>query len=144
MRLAPRTWKLLGLLLILLSVTWFVLGLLVNANPGSGTGAPADEQVGFEITRGCCFAPAMAGLLLGYLGVAAGRRRAPVQGFELLAALGAAAGLMMALVGLAVIAEPTGSEPLAVRLAFGGLFVFPGVVIIVLAGILTYARSRQL
>jgi hypothetical protein len=136
MTLAPRTWKMIALLAAVFCVAWFACGLLVNAIPTRRTGTPEDIRTGFEITRACCFAPSMAGLFLAYLAFLAGRRGSGrIEAYELVAGLGAALGLALTILGLAVIAEPTRSEPLAVRAAFGGLFVVPGFVLIFVAGL---------
>ena len=132
----PRTWKTIALLAAVFCVARFACGLLVNALPNRNTGTPEDIRTGFEITRACCFVPSMAGLFLAYLAFLAGRRGSGrIEAYELVAGLGATLGLALTILGLTVIAEPTRSEPLAVRAAFGGLFVLLGLVLMALAGV---------
>jgi len=145
MNLSKRTWWVIAAVLAVGSVNWLALGLLVNAIPTASTGTLEDIKTSFELTRACCLAPTMAGLLLAYLAFVAGRRGSGrIEAYELIAALGAAASAWLMLTGLAVIAEPTGSETLATRVAFGGLFVLPGLVLLALALTFSYwMRGRR-
>jgi hypothetical protein len=143
MTLAPRTWKAIALLAALFSVTWLGCGLLAYTFPAAPQ-SPEDAQMEFEVTRGCCFAPSMAGLALAYFAWMAGRRRRTVDAFEVLSGLGAAFGLMLAIGALSVMVEPTGTEPLQTRVAFGVLVLLPGLLIMGLSGVLWYfTRDRS-
>jgi hypothetical protein len=140
-RFAPRTWQGIALALLLIALVWGTCGLLTNALPSAESSAET-ESTGFCITRGFCLGPAFALLFLAYLSFMAGRRRErSVHCSELASALGAAVGLVIALLGCAIIVQPDPSK--GDRVFASILFVIPGLFVVGVSGLFWALVARK-
>ncbi len=128
MRLSRRAWQAIALSLFLIAVVWGACGLLLYATPSEPSDAlPDPDSVGFQITRGCCLGPALVLAFLAYLTFTVSRRRDPILSWPaLFAVLGAALGLMVALVGVAIVVRPAADDTDTTRIAFTALCILPG------------------
>jgi serine/threonine protein kinase len=140
-RFSARTWQGIALALLLIALVWGTCGLLTNAIPGSESAAET-ESTGFCITRGFCLGPAFALLFLAYLSFMAGRRRERgVHCSELASALGAAVGLVIALLGCAIFVQPDPSE--GDRVFASILFLIPGLFVVGVSGLFWALVARK-
>jgi uncharacterized membrane protein YidH (DUF202 family) len=142
MHLSTDTWKAIALVLLVFAFGWAILGFLLY--PGTKGGPlPGEPDVNFEITRGCFFGPALAVLMLAYLAYHTGRQeRGTLPWPQVASALGIAMGLVLAILGLAVVLEPARANPPATRSAFATCLVLPGVILMALAGIFWWWKRR--
>lgn len=141
MRLDPRVWFALALVLALAGIGWSVCGFSLDALPSE---IPDPEDFGFQITRGCFFGPTLSLLLLAYLAFMAGRRDRKVRWSMLIVALLAALSLTFLIGGLALILGPTAAEERVRDNAMATLScLLPGGILLAVAGVIWFwTRER--
>jgi hypothetical protein len=137
MRLSKRTWQVIALILVSIAIFFGALGLLMSFTPVTPLGAlPEEAAEYFATSRACCLAPAFVLLFLAYVVAVVGRRHDPRLGWaELLAALGVAAGLLLALVGLTAIIAPGSNDPANTQFGMAVMCLLPGLFIVAASGI---------
>ena len=105
---------------------------------------PYPEGYSSQLIRGLCLAPAFALVFLAYLAFWVGRQKdRSVHWSELLRALGVAGGLVIALVGFAVVGSPLPGDPVEMRAGMTLCFFLPGLGIIALSALFWWwSRGR--
>ncbi|MBN1887334.1 MAG: hypothetical protein JW850_05070 [Thermoflexales bacterium] len=145
MRLSKRTWQAIALVLILIAVFLGALGLFMAFTPDRPLESWPEKMTDyFGTSRACCLAPAFVLLCLAYLIAAVGRRQDPrLRWSELLATLGAAAGLLLALVGLTAIIAPGPDDPARTQAGMAAMCLLPGLFIVAVSGVFWFwSRGR--
>jgi serine/threonine protein kinase len=129
-----RTWRGIAIALFLIAISWGVCGLVFGAVPTESSEVAGDsDSTTFWITRGCFLGPAFALMFLTYVAFTAGRRKdRTLHCGEVILALGVAMGLLLTLLGIAIMAQPTPAEDDAVFASL--LCILPGLFIIVASG----------
>jgi hypothetical protein len=140
--LSKPSWQAIALALVLIAIFWGVLGLLMSFTPNTPLEAlPQETTKYFATSRACCLTPAFVLFFLAYLAAAVGRRQDPrMRWTELLAALGTAAGLLLALVGLTAIIAPGPNDPAKTQTGMAAMCLLPGLFVIAASGIFWYLR----
>jgi len=145
MKLSRRTWQGIALLLFLFALSFVACGLLLYAVPmEQSPGMPYPEGYSSQLTRGLCLAPAFALVFLAYLAFWVGRQKdRSIHWSELLPALGVAGGMVIALVGFAVVGSPLPCDPVEMRAGMALCFFLPGMGIIALSALFWWwSRGR--
>lgn len=145
MKLSRRTWHGIALLLFLFALSFVACGLLLYAIPmEQSPDMPYSDGYSSQLIRGLCLAPAFALIFLAYLAFWVGRQKdRSVHWSELLPALGVAGGLLIALVGFAVVGSPLPGDPVEVRAGMALCFFLLGLGTIVLSALFWWwSRGR--
>lgn len=108
-------------------------GLVFGAVPTESEAAGDSGSTTFWITRGCFLGPAFSLMFLTYVAFAASRRKdRTLHCGEVILALGVAMGLLLTLLGIAIMAQPMPAEDDAAVASL--LCILPGLFIVVASG----------